>query len=177
MLTAHSDQIELLGLHYGDSVIIEKGGEIIPKIVGVDSEKRTNGAAEVTFPGECPECGTALVRNEGEANHFCPNYLHCPPQIIRRIIHFVSRKAMDIEGLGEETVELLWSNGLIHNVADLYTIKHEQLHHLRGWVTNLLQTFWLTGKIAYCTMAPEAVCPRDQACGRNGCKDPGRVIS
>ena len=126
----NSDQIELLGLHYGDSVIIEKGGEIIPKIVGVDSEKRTNGAAEVTFPGECPECGTALVRNEGEANHFCPNYLHCPPQITRRIIHFVSRKAMDIEGLGEETVELLWSNGLIHNVADLYTLRHEQLASL-----------------------------------------------
>ncbi|MEZ5020419.1 MAG: NAD-dependent DNA ligase LigA, partial [Bacteroidales bacterium] len=126
----NSDQIELLGLHYGDSVIIEKGGEIIPKIVGVDSEKRTTGAAEVTFPGECPECGTVLVRNEGEANHFCPNYLHCPPQITRRIIHFVSRKAMDIEGLGEETVELLWSNGLIHNVADLYTLKHEQLASL-----------------------------------------------
>ena len=123
----NSDQIELLGLHFGDSVIIEKGGEIIPKIVGTDPERRAHDAAPVTFPEKCPECGTALIRNEGEANHYCPNYLHCPPQITRRIIHFVSRKAMDIEGLGEETVDLLWSNGLIHNVADLYYLKHEQL--------------------------------------------------
>ncbi|MGE5350110.1 MAG: NAD-dependent DNA ligase LigA, partial [Actinomycetota bacterium] len=126
----NSDQIDLLGLHYGDIVIIEKGGEIIPKIVGVDAGRRATGASEVTFPGGCPECGTTLVRNDGEANHYCPNYLHCPPQITRRIIHFVSRKAMDIEGLGEETVELLWSNGLIHNVADLYSLKHEQLASL-----------------------------------------------
>lgn len=126
----NSDQIDLLGLHYGDSVIIEKGGEIIPKIVGVDAGRRATGASEVTFPGECPECGTTLVRNDGEANHYCPNYLHCPPQITRRIIHFVSRKAMDIEGLGEETVELLWSNGLIHNIADLYSLKHQQLASL-----------------------------------------------
>jgi DNA ligase (NAD+) len=126
----NSDQIELLGLHFGDSVIIEKGGEIIPKIIGADPERRANDAAPVTFPEKCPECGTTLVRNEGEANHYCPNYLHCPPQITRRIIHFVSRKAMDIEGLGEETVDLLWSNGLIHNVADLYYLKHEQLASL-----------------------------------------------
>ncbi|MCB0800878.1 MAG: NAD-dependent DNA ligase LigA, partial [Bacteroidales bacterium] len=123
----NSDQIKLLGLHYGDSVIIEKGGEIIPKIVGADSSLRQPDAGAVTFPDHCPECGTALVRNEGEANHYCPNYLHCPPQITRRIIHFVSRRAMNIEGLGEETVEMLWSNGLIHNVADLYDLKHEQL--------------------------------------------------
>lgn len=126
----NSDQIELLGLHFGDSVIIEKGGEIIPKIVGVDPEQRAVDAAPVTFPENCPECSTPLVRNDGEANHYCPNYLHCPPQITRRIIHFVSRKAMDIEGLGEETVDLLWSNGLIHNVADLYDLKHEQLASL-----------------------------------------------
>lgn len=126
----NSDQIDLLGLHYGDSVIIEKGGEIIPKIVGVDAGQRVGDAAVVTFPDKCPECSTPLVRNEGEANHYCPNYLHCPPQITRRIIHFVSRKAMDIEGLGEETVELIWSNGLIHNVADLYDLKHEQLASL-----------------------------------------------
>lgn len=123
----NSDQIELLGLHYGDSVIIEKGGEIIPKIVGVDTTLRHPEADAVTFPENCPECGTPLVRTEGEANHYCPNYLHCPPQITRRIIHFVSRKAMDIEGLGEETVELLWSKGLIHNVADLYDLKNEQI--------------------------------------------------
>jgi len=126
----NSDQIELLGLHYGDTVIIEKGGEIIPKIVAVDAGQRAGDAAVVTFPDKCPECSTPLIRNEGEANHYCPNYLHCPPQITRRIIHFVSRKAMDIEGLGEETVELIWSNGLIHNVADLYDLKHEQLASL-----------------------------------------------
>jgi len=126
----NSDQIELLGLHYGDSVIIEKGGEIIPKIVGVDTARRHPEAGAVTFPENCPECGTPLVRTEGEANHYCPNYLHCPPQITRRIIHFVSRKAMDIEGLGEETVELLWSKGLIHNVADLYDLKNEQIASL-----------------------------------------------
>lgn len=123
----NSDQIDMLGLHYGDSVIIEKGGEIIPKIVEVDPGKRIQDSAAVTFPGNCPECSTPLVRTEGEANHYCPNYLHCPPQITRRIIHFVSRKAMDIEGLGEETVELLYSNGLIRNVADLYDLKLEQL--------------------------------------------------
>ncbi len=123
----NSSQIELLGLHYGDSVIIEKGGEIIPKIVAVETGRRGPDSGPVSFPETCPECNTPLVRNEGEANHYCPNYLHCPPQITGRIIHFVSRKAMDIEGLGEETVELLFSNGLIRNIADLYDLKHEQL--------------------------------------------------
>lgn len=123
----NSDQIEMLGLHYGDSVIIEKGGEIIPKIVEIDAGSRIDGSVAVSFPESCPECSTPLVRAEGEANHYCPNYLHCPPQITRRIIHFVSRKALDIEGLGEETVELLYSKGLIHNVADLYDLKIEQL--------------------------------------------------
>ncbi len=126
----NSDQIELLGLHYGDTVIIEKGGEIIPKIVEVDAGRRIKGSVAVAFPERCPECSTALVRTEGEANHYCPNYLHCPPQITGRIIHFVSRKALDIEGLGEETVELLYSNGLIHNVADLYSLSHAQLASL-----------------------------------------------
>ena len=126
----NSDQIEMLGLHYGDTVIIEKGGEIIPKIIEVDTSRRAKGTKPVTFPEVCPECGTLLVRTEGEANHYCPNYLHCPPQITRRIIHFVSRKAMDIEGLGEETIELLYSRGLIRNVADLYDLKHDQLASL-----------------------------------------------
>ncbi|MDF1560474.1 MAG: NAD-dependent DNA ligase LigA [Bacteroidales bacterium] len=126
----NSDQIELLGLHYGDSVTVEKGGEIIPKIVGVDTFSRLPGSEAVIFPQECPECGTPLVRNEGEANHYCPNYLHCPPQITGRIIHFVSRKAMDIEGLGEETVELLYRSGLVRNMADLYYLKHELLASL-----------------------------------------------
>ena len=126
----NSDQIEMLGLHYGDTVIIEKGGEIIPKIVEVDTSRRAKGTERVTFPEKCPECGTPLIRAEGEANHYCPNYLHCPPQITRRIIHFVSRKAMDIEGLGEETIELLYSSGLIRNVADLYDLKQDQLASL-----------------------------------------------
>ncbi len=126
----NSDQIELLGLHYGDAVIIEKGGEIIPKIVTVDIEKRSPDAEPVGFPEKCPECGTPLIRGEGEANHYCPNYLHCPPQITGRIIHFVSRKAMNIEGLGEETIELLYSQSLIRTVADLYDLKREQLSTL-----------------------------------------------
>ena len=126
----NSDQIEILGLHYGDTVVVEKGGEIIPKIVAVDTGQRQFASAPVSFPEKCPECGTPLVRNEGEANHYCPNYLHCPPQITGRIIHFVSRKAMDIDGLGEETIELLYSNGLIHNIADLYDLRKEQLASL-----------------------------------------------
>ena len=126
----NSDQIELLGLYYGDSVTIEKGGEIIPKIVGVDIEKRSPDAKPVRFPEKCPECATPLVRGEGEANHYCPNYLHCPPQITGRIIHFVSRKAMNIDGLGEETIELLYSESLIRTVADLYDLKKEQLASL-----------------------------------------------
>jgi len=126
----NSDQIGLLGLHYGDTVTVEKGGEIIPKIVAADASQRLAGAGAVTFPRECPECGTPLVRNEGEANHYCPNYIHCPPQITGRIIHFVSRKAMDIEGLGEETVELIYRKGLVRSVADLYDLKHEQLASL-----------------------------------------------
>jgi DNA ligase (NAD+) len=123
----NADQIFLLDLHYDDMVYVEKGGEIIPKIVGVDSSSRKEGSMAVIFIGTCPECGTTLVRNEGEANHFCPNYLHCPPQIKGRIEHFISRKAMDIEGLGEETVDLLFNKGLIKNIADLYDLKSEQL--------------------------------------------------
>ena len=126
----NSDQIEVLGLHYGDTVIVEKGGEIIPKIVAVDAGQRKADSTPVKFPVKCPECGTPLVRTEGEANHYCPNYLHCPPQITGRIIHFVSRKAMDIEGLGEETIEMLYSRGLIRNVADLYHLRQEQLASL-----------------------------------------------
>ena len=119
----NEDQINLLDLHINDTVFIEKGGEIIPKIVGVDLTNRANGSSKVNFISYCPECGTLLIKNEGEANHYCPNYLHCPPQIK----HFVSRKAMDIDGLGEETVDLLFSKGLISNIADLYELKKENL--------------------------------------------------
>lgn len=123
----NADQIEILDLHINDMVYVEKGGEIIPKITGVDKSKRDKNSIKVTFIQNCPECGTALVRNEGEANHFCPDYLHCPPQITRRIVHFISRRAMNIEGLGEETVELLFSKNLIRNFSDLYKLKAEQL--------------------------------------------------
>jgi DNA ligase (NAD+) len=126
--TLHNeDQIALLDLHLNDMVYVEKGGEIIPKIVGVDHSLRNENSQKITFITHCPECGTALIKNEGEANHFCPNYLHCPPQIKGRIEHFISRKAMDIDGLGEETVDLLFSRNLIRNISDLYDLKLEQL--------------------------------------------------
>ena len=130
----NADQISKLGLHIGDRVWVEKGGEIIPKIVGVLLEARPVNALPVIFPTTCPECGTPLVRLEGEAQHYCPNEHQCPPQIIRRIEHFVSRKAMDIEGLGGETVEELFKEGLIANIADLYKVTKEDLLALgKGW--------------------------------------------
>ena len=123
----NADQIALLDLHLNDMVYVEKGGEIIPKIVGVDHSFRNENNKKIVFISKCPECGTALIKNEGEANHFCPNYLHCPPQIKGRIEHFISRKAMDIDGLGEETIDLLFSNNLVRNIADLYDLKMEHL--------------------------------------------------
>ncbi len=123
----NADQIALLDLHLNDMVFVEKGGEIIPKIVGVDHSFRNETSKRVEFITNCPECGTPLVRNEGEANHFCPNYLNCPPQIKGRIEHFISRKAMDIDGLGEETIDLLYNKNLIRNVSDLYNLQSEQL--------------------------------------------------
>jgi DNA ligase (NAD+) len=123
----NADQIELLDLHLNDMVYVEKGGEIIPKIVGVDHSYRNELSKKIVFITNCPECGIALIRNEGEANHFCPNYLHCPPQIKGRIEHFISRRAMDIDGLGEETIDLLFSKKLINNISDLYDLKLEQL--------------------------------------------------
>src|SRR5450759_2388505 len=123
----NADQIALLDLHLNDMVFVEKGGEIIPKILGVDYSFRNETSKRVEFITNCPECGTALIKNEGEANHFCPNYLHCPPQIKGRIEHFISRKAMDIDGLGEETIDLLFNNNLIRNISDLYDLQSEQL--------------------------------------------------
>ena len=123
----NADQIALLDLHLSDMVYVEKGGEIIPKIVGVDYSSRNDTSQEIKFIENCPECGTPLIRTEGEANHFCLNYLHCPPQIKGRIEHFISRKAMNIDGLGEETVDLLFNNKLISNYADLYDLVAEQL--------------------------------------------------
>ena len=123
----NADQIEKLDIREGDTVFVEKGGEIIPKIIGVDFTQRNPNSSPTIYISECPECNTALIRNEGEAQHYCPNAAGCPPQIIGRIQHFISRKAMDIEGLGGETVALLVNNGLINNYADLYLLKEEQI--------------------------------------------------
>ncbi|WP_289021111.1 NAD-dependent DNA ligase LigA [uncultured Salegentibacter sp.] len=123
----NADQIEKLDVREGDIVFVEKGGEIIPKIVGVDFTQRDPATPETKYAETCPECDSELVRKEGEAQHYCPNYHGCPPQIIGRIQHFISRKAMDIEGLGGETVALLVNANLIANYADLYTLKKEDV--------------------------------------------------
>lgn len=123
----NADQIEKLDIRVGDTVFVEKGGEIIPKIIAVDNSKRPLNAAPTKYISHCPECQTELVRLEREANHYCPNFYGCPPQIIGRIQHFISRKAMDIEGLGGETVALLYNNGLVNNYADLYNLTVAQI--------------------------------------------------
>jgi DNA ligase (NAD+) len=123
----NADQIEKLDIRVGDTVFVEKGGEIIPKIIAVDLAQRPLFTEPTQYITHCPECQTQLVRSEGEANHYCPNFYGCPPQIIGRIQHYISRKAMDIEGLGGETVALLFNNGLVHNYADLYELKVEQI--------------------------------------------------
>jgi len=123
----NADQIEKLDIRINDTVFVEKGGEIIPKIIAVDLDKRPENSEPTKYITHCPECQTELVRNEGEANHYCPNFYGCPPQIIGRIQHYISRKAMDIEGLGGETVALLFNNGLVHNYADLYELTVEQI--------------------------------------------------
>ena len=123
----NADQIAKLDIREGDTVFVEKGGEIIPKIVGVDLSQRPAESTPTIYITHCPECGTLLRREEGEAQHFCPNTTGCPPQITGRIQHFISRKAMDIDGLGAETVELLFKEGLIENYADLYTLTKEHI--------------------------------------------------
>ena len=123
----NEDIIKKLDLHVGDFVFVEKGGEIIPKIVGVNLEKRNLLATEVQYATHCPECGTELVKLEDQAAHFCPNEWHCPPQVVGKMIHYVSRKALNIENLGSETIEQLYREKLIENVADFYILKKEQL--------------------------------------------------
>ena len=123
----NADQIEKLDVRVGDTVFVEKGGEIIPKIIAVDLSQRPNGLALTDYISCCPECDTKLIRPEGEAKHYCPNDASCPPQVIGRIQHYISRKAMDIDGLGGETVALLVNNGLIHNYSDLYELKVEDV--------------------------------------------------
>jgi DNA ligase (NAD+) len=122
----NADQIELLDLRINDMVYIEKGGEIIPKVVGAEKKNRTNESVPVQYITHCPECGSELVRREGEAKHFCPNETGCPPQRKGKLEHFVSRKAMDI-GLAEATIEQLFNHGLLLDSADFYTLTREQL--------------------------------------------------
>ena len=116
----NAEQIAILDIRLGDMVYVEKGGEIIPKITGVELSERTSAAEPFAYITHCPECGAELIRVEGEAKHYCPNESSCPPQIIGRIVHFVGRKAMDIEGLGSETIELLWQNGMLNDISDIY---------------------------------------------------------
>jgi len=123
----NADIIESLDLHIGDMVYVEKGGEIIPKITGVEKSARPQNGEKVVFIKNCPECNAPLIRYPGEAAHYCPNENGCPPQIKGKIEHFVSRKAMNIEGLGEETINMLYENGLLHNVADIYDLKISDL--------------------------------------------------
>lgn len=148
----NADAIDALDLHINDMVYVEKGGEIIPKITRVDTDAREAGNLKVEFIKECPECGTTLVRDEGEAAYYCPNYMGCPPQIKGRIEHYLTRKAMDIAG-GSETVEHLFNAGLIHNVADLYTLQWEQVAELERWAEksakNLIQSIADSVNIPY----------------------------
>ncbi len=123
----NEDIIRKLDLHEHDTVMVEKGGEIIPKIVGVNTSLRDSGSAAVQYITNCPECGTPLVKIEDQAIHFCPNELHCPPQVIGKMIHYVSRKALNIENLGSETIEQLYNAKLIENPADFYTLTSAQL--------------------------------------------------
>lgn len=137
----NADIIAQLDLHNGDYVFVEKGGEIIPKIVGVNKDKRVSESARIKYISHCPECGTALVRQEGDAKHYCPNEYYCPPQIKGKLEHFVGRKMMDI-GVGEATVGALYDKGFVTNIADLYDLTVNQLAQLDGFkeksIANLL---------------------------------------
>lgn len=139
----NADQIEKLDLHIGDAVYVEKGGEIIPKIVGVNLSKRSDQVVRIQFIESCPECDTSLIRRDGEAQHFCPNEKSCPPQVTGRMEHFIARKAMNIDGLGGETIELLYKEKLISNIADLYDLTFDQIVQLERMAdksaSNLIQ--------------------------------------
>ncbi|MEO5571268.1 MAG: NAD-dependent DNA ligase LigA [Bacteroidia bacterium] len=129
----NADQIEKLDIRVGDTVFVEKGGEIIPKITAVDLSKRPQGLKKTNYVTNCTECGSELIRREGEAVHYCPNESGCSPQIKGKLEHFASRKAMNIDGFGAETVELLFKENLIRNIADIYDLKKEQLESLERW--------------------------------------------
>lgn len=141
----NANEIERLDLHQGDTVLVEKGGEIIPKVIQVNLDKRLPSARKIEYIDKCPECNTPLIRTEGEAVHYCPNDEGCPPQIVGRIQHFISRKAMNIEGIGAETVETLYHKGLLNHISDIYALKNheEALKSLERFgeksITNLIE--------------------------------------
>ena len=149
----NADQIALLDIRIGDMVYVEKGGEIIPKITEVELSERDEHSRPFEYITHCPECGSELVRYEGEAKHYCPNASGCKPQIVGRIEHFVKRKAMDIEGLGGETIELLWENGLIRNISDIYYLDPVQLAALprlgEKSAANILEGARLSKEVAF----------------------------
>jgi DNA ligase (NAD+) len=126
----NANEISRLDLHRGDVVLVEKGGEIIPKIISVNTSKRPANAERIIYPETCPECDSNLVRKEGEAVHYCPNDESCPPQIVGKMQHFISRKAMNIDGLGDETIETFYRKGLVEHISDLY-ILHEKMDELK----------------------------------------------
>lgn len=129
----NANEIARLDIRKGDTVFVEKGGEIIPKVTGVDTSQRNSDSLELTYITHCPECNTELVREQGEASHYCPNISGCPPQITGRILHFIHRKAMDIDSLGEQTIKLLFNEKLVKDFGDLYSLKYEQVIGLEGF--------------------------------------------
>ncbi|HAA21580.1 MAG TPA: DNA ligase (NAD(+)) LigA, partial [Cytophagales bacterium] len=129
----NANEIARLDLRLGDTVFVEKGGEIIPKVTGVDFGKRPANSVAVEFPTHCPECGTELVRVEGEANHFCPNIKGCPPQITGRVEHFIQRNALDIDSIGSKTIAQFNREGMLNNVADLYALSFDRIVALEGF--------------------------------------------
>ena len=135
----NANEIERLDLYIGDYVFVEKGGEIIPKITNVDLSKRGDNLEKIIFPHQCPECGTELVRKDGEANHYCPNDKGCPPQIKGKIEHFIQRKALNIENLGTETIEMFYQKNLVRTPADLYDLRYDNLLNLEGFKEKSIQ--------------------------------------
>lgn len=149
----NADIIEKLDIRVGDTVFVEKGGEIIPKVIAVDESKRAELSVKTEYIENCPECGTRLIRNEGEANHYCPNELGCPPQVIGKMVHFVGRKAMDIDSLGGETITQLYEHKLISTIADIYSLKKTDLLNLERMaeksVNNLLEGIEVSKQVPF----------------------------
>lgn len=136
----NADQMKMLDIHIGDYVYVEKGGEIIPKITAVELSKRTSDAVLPEFPEHCPDCGTVLVRDEEEARSFCPNQTGCPTQIKGKLVHFLSRKAMNVIA-GDATIEQLYNKALVWNIADFYELTEEHLLSLDGWKQRSAERF------------------------------------